>query len=272
MRNLCVLVLVLVATGCATVEPLPPPPPAPKTCFLLRELGGTAGRVRKGDACAMQVPPASTFKIPHTLIALDTGARVGWDQLEAWDGTDRGAPSWNRDQTLRTALEHSVVWYFQRTAQRIGKAKMTAGLASLKYGNGQVGDNLERFWLDGPLAISPDQQAEFLERFVKRELPVKKPYMTGVDESLLQHSGYLMRGDRVPIDAVWEEPGTQLWAKTGSADAVEGSIRWLVGHAQVGERRFVFASLAVHEGPLSNEAIDLAITELKAAGILKPKR
>ena len=270
MRNLWVLVLV--AAGCATVEAPPPPPPVPKTCFLLRELGGTAGRVRKGDACAMLVPPASTFKIPHALLALETGARVGWDQLEPWDGVDRGAASWNRDQTLRTALEHSVVWYFQRTAQRIGKQKMTAGLASLKYGNGQVGENLERFWLDGPLAISADQQAEFLERFVKRELPIKKQYQNGVDDALLQHSGFIMRGDRLPIDAVWVEPETMLWTKTGSADAVEGSIRWLVGHAQVGERRFVFASLVVAEGQLSGEAIDQAVTELKAAGILKPKR
>jgi len=269
MRN--AWLLTLVATGCATVEPVPTPPPAPKTCFVLRELGGSAGRTRKGDACALALPPASTFKIPHSLIALETGARPGFDQLETWDGVDRGASSWNRDQTLRTALEHSVVWYFQRTAERIGREKMSRQLAELKYGNGQVGDNLQRFWLDGPLVITADQQADFLERFVRRELPIKKKWMDGVDEALLQHSGYLMRGDRVPIDAVWSEPGTQLWAKTGSVDTVEGSIRWLVGHAKVGARQFVFASLVMSDGQLSTEAMDQAVFELKAAGVLLPK-
>src|SRR5262245_20985444 len=92
--------------------------PETSTCFILRELDGPR-RIRTGQACDEHLPPASTFKIPHTIIALDTGARSGLDDFEKWDGKNYGLDIWNRDQTLRTALLHSVVWYYQRTAVRV---------------------------------------------------------------------------------------------------------------------------------------------------------
>jgi hypothetical protein len=139
-----------------------PPLASRETCFILREVGGPR-QIRKGDAaCARRLPPASTFKIPHALIALETGARSGPDDLEQWDGTDRGLAVWNRDQTLGSAIQHSVVWYFQRTATRVGRDQMTKYLARIHYGNAIVGADITRFWLDGSLQITADEQADFM--------------------------------------------------------------------------------------------------------------
>ena len=40
--------------------------------------------------------PASTFKIPHTLIALNEGV-VKADSVILWDKTDKGMTPWNKD-------------------------------------------------------------------------------------------------------------------------------------------------------------------------------
>ncbi len=41
--------------------------------------------------------PASSFKVPHTLFALDAGIAKDEFQVFAWDGVTRWLPAWNQD-------------------------------------------------------------------------------------------------------------------------------------------------------------------------------
>ena len=59
--------------------------------------------------------PASTFKIPNTLIALNEGI-VTKDSVIVWDKKIREYESWNKDQTLLTAFKSSCVWCYQEFA------------------------------------------------------------------------------------------------------------------------------------------------------------
>jgi beta-lactamase class D len=222
--------------------------------------------------------PASTFKIPHALIALETGARHSADDLEKWDGTDRGLAVWNRDHTLASALRHSVVWYFQRTAVLVGRERMTEQLARLHYGNAVVGPDLTRFWLDGSLQISADEQADFMVGLVRRSLPFQPRIVDTVDELTLQEPGTILRGNPNPVDVTWDPP-MRLFGKTGSHDdAAEGNVRWLVGHIAsppppmtTSGRGWVFVSMVTSKEELSTDAITLAMRELATAGIVHPK-
>ena len=47
--------------------------------------------------------PASTFKVPHALFALDAGAVRDEFQVIRWDGVKRDFDGWNQDQTLRSS-------------------------------------------------------------------------------------------------------------------------------------------------------------------------
>ncbi|MEL6464808.1 MAG: penicillin-binding transpeptidase domain-containing protein, partial [Pseudomonadota bacterium] len=47
--------------------------------------------------------PASTSKIPHTLIALESGLATP-ETVFAWDSVHRSSRTWNRDQTLASAF------------------------------------------------------------------------------------------------------------------------------------------------------------------------
>src|SRR5713226_2073164 len=66
--------------------------------------------------------PASTFKIPNSLIALETGVVEDPDKdIFKWDGVKRSIEAWNRDHTMRTAIAASAVPVYQEIARHIGQ-------------------------------------------------------------------------------------------------------------------------------------------------------
>ena len=63
--------------------------------------------------------PASTFKILHTLIALD-GKYISELDTIKWDKKIRAIDLWNSDQTLKSAFKYSCVWAYEAIEKRIG--------------------------------------------------------------------------------------------------------------------------------------------------------
>lgn len=137
---------------------------AEEATFVLLDLA-TGRAVRHDPArAAERFLPASTFKIPNTLIALETGTVDGPEHVIAWDSPavprERFFPSsWARDQTLESAFRNSVYWYYQALARRIGPDAYREWLARFDYGNRNLGGGLDSFWLEGDLVISADEQA-----------------------------------------------------------------------------------------------------------------
>ncbi|MBW8903885.1 MAG: class D beta-lactamase, partial [Bradyrhizobium sp.] len=119
--------------------------------------------------------PASTFKIPNSLIALETGVVGDPDvDLFKWDGVKRGIESWNRDHTMRSAIAASAVPVYQEIARRIGAQRMQKYLDLFEYGNRDIGGGIDQFWLTGNLRIDPVQQIDFVDRLRRGVLPVSK--------------------------------------------------------------------------------------------------
>lgn len=185
------------------------------------------------DAAALAqtgFPPASTFKIPSSLIALETGVAEGPEFPLPWDGVERWVESWNRDHVLRTAYQNSVVWYYQELARRIGEARMQQFVDAFDYGNHDIAGGIDQFWLSGALRISPRQQVEFLRRLHQAELPVSDPVLAIMLDDIMVHE---RRSD-----------GTIIRAKTGWADEPERSVGWFVGSVERPDHtRAYFATL-----------------------------
>ena len=116
--------------------------------------------------------PASSFKIPHTLIALNEGV-VSEDSIITWDKVVSPVESCNNDQTLKSALKNSCIWCYQEFASKIGVEKYKKYLKELNYGNKKIGDDVTRFWLDESLEITTFEQIKFLKRFYTNNLPFK---------------------------------------------------------------------------------------------------
>ncbi len=170
--------------------------------------------------------PASTFKIPNTLIALDEGAISDPDEIFKWDGKIRFVDSWNQDHSLRTAFPASVVWFYQELASRVGNDAYLKQLSDLHYGNMQTGPELTTFWLDGDLRISSLEQIAFLKRLYRNELPYKPEHVKLLKELMIveQTDAYIIR------------------AKTGWATRTEGQHGWYVGYLEKNDAVWFFAT------------------------------
>jgi beta-lactamase class D len=172
--------------------------------------------------------PASTFKIPNSVIALETGV-VGDPDTDVfkWDGVKRSIEAWNRDHTLRSAIAVSAVPVYQEIARRIGAERMQKYLDLFEYGNRDIGGGIDQFWLTGNLRIDPVQQVDFVDRLRRGVLPVSKRSQDFVRDIL-------------PVTKVGD---SVIRAKSGLLGAEVGkpSLGWMVGWAEKGSERTVFA-------------------------------
>jgi beta-lactamase class D len=243
---------------------------AVQSCFLLVELGVGELRREPSQACRVRATPASTFKVPHAIAALEAGVVSGPDEKMTYDGAGNWPELSRRDHTLATAMRYSVVWYFQRLAERLGSRRETEYLRKLSYGNMDASSALTTFWLGGSLLISPEEQLEFWERLYRDRLLVSAATAKTVREMLIQPRG-------VVVNAMGEHAFDQPWpadvvvsAKTGAAtDRTGQGVRWLAGHVARGPRAFVFVSCVIGPPDLDgNAAIDLAARALREAGVL----
>jgi beta-lactamase class D len=240
------------------------------SCFLLQEMGKRDVERGPDEVCDLRVTPASTYKIPHALAALDAGVVRDENETIAYDGSDVPFDIWKRDHTLASAIRYSVVWFFQRIAERLGMDRERDYLRRLDFGNADPTSGLTSFWLGGSLLVSPEEELGFLLRLYRNELPVSDRAMSIVRHILIQPNNVIASalGDQ-PFASPWPE-GTTLAAKTGRArDGSGKEVRWLVGHVERGGREWVFVSGVVggSDTPPS-AAIDLAASLLRDAGVL----
>jgi beta-lactamase class D len=160
-----------------------------------------------------RMSPASTFKILNSLIALETSVAPDEELVIKWDGIARAKSEWNTDMNMREAFKVSNVPYYQELARRIGKAEMQKWIDTVRYGNKQIGDKIDEFWLNETLKITPDEQIGFMKKLYFDELPFSKRSMRIVRSMMLQ-----------------ENNGREkLYYKTGTGSDSGRSIFWQVG-------------------------------------------
>jgi beta-lactamase class D len=115
--------------------------------------------------------PASTFKIINSLIGLQTGIITNDSMVIKWDGVQRSIADWNKDLSMYQAFRVSAVPYYQEVARRIGKDTMQRWLDSLAYGTKKIKSDIDTFWLDNSLKITPDEQLGVVKRLYFNQLP-----------------------------------------------------------------------------------------------------
>ncbi len=141
------------------------------------------------ERAARRYSPASTFKIPHTLFALDAGAVRDEFQVFKWDGVPRSFSGHNADQTLRSAMRFSTLWVYQQFAKQIGTKKARKYLKRIAYGNADPTTATGDYWVDGNLAISAREQIDFLSRLYRNELPFDIAHQRLVKDLMIIEAG-----------------------------------------------------------------------------------
>lgn len=213
------------------------------------------------ERCRMPYPPCSTFKIANALIALETGVADGPDFMIPFDSTKTPPQDWWEqfgwlgNQTLRSAMKNSVVWYYQEIARRIGSERMRYFLNLLNYGNQDISGGIDQFWLMSSLSISPNDQIEFLKRVYQEDFKLSKHAYQTVKSILLFDT----------------KSNYRLYAKTGGGTFPDGKgLGWFVGFVERNENVFFFVLNLedVSFLEIRKKRIDLTLAILKDLGIL----
>ena len=206
-----------------------------KGAFVLYDMNNNRYVRYNRQRCRERFSPKSTFKIPNSLIGLETGVIRDAEFVIQWN-REKYPPQanwnqepfvhWGKDQTLRSALKYSVVWYYRELALGVGSQKMKKYVKAFDYGNKDVSGRVDNFWLNNVLKISADEQVEFLKAFYSGRLPVSKRSTEIVKDIL-----------------VFEQtPTYKLSAKTGGGPIDEGVyIGWFVGYLEAQENVYFFA-------------------------------
>ncbi|AQZ93496.1 hypothetical protein BVH74_01370 [Halopseudomonas phragmitis] len=133
--------------------------------------------------------PASTFKIPHALFALEAGVVRDEFQIFVWDGVERSFAAHNQDQDLRSSMRNSTVWVYEQFAGLIGEQQARQYLQYSSYGNADPSTEQGPYWIDGALAISAHEQIEFLQRLYSNLLPFRLEHQRLVKDILIVEAG-----------------------------------------------------------------------------------
>ncbi|WGD31816.1 class D beta-lactamase [Ancylobacter sp. WKF20] len=242
------------------------PASAATLCTLIAE--ASTGKVlsEEGPGCAGRVTPASTFKIPIALMGYDAGI-ITDAHAPVWSfkpGFPDWREEWKRDTDPTYWMKESVVWYSQEITGKLGMERFRRYVTGFGYGNEDVsgtkdkGDGLTRSWLSTSLAISPREQAAFLGRMLRGDLPVS-PQAVAMTAAIIRHG---------------EVGGWTVHGKTGmgfALDATGAPVRgqpygWYVGWASKQSRTLIFARLdrdATRQAtPTSIRARDSLLSEL----------
>lgn len=186
--------------------------------------------------------PASTFKIINSLIGIETGRIENEKMIIPWDGVVRvfsngdTAKAWNKDLTMEEAFKTSAVPYFQEVARRIGKDTMQRWLDTLGFGSRytkfKITNNLDTFWLDNSLKVTPDEELGLVKKLYFNQLPFQSRTQEIVKKLMQQESNANYR----------------LYYKTGMGYRENGNaIGWATGWIE--ENVHVYPFVLNIEGP-----------------------
>jgi beta-lactamase class D len=243
------------------------------TCTLVTEFDTDRILKREGD-CERRSSPASTFKIPLSVMGYDAGVLTGEDspawpyrpEYKSWN------EAWKKTTTPGSWLKDSVLWYSLVLTGELGAERFSRYVDAFNYGNRDVsGDKgkangLTRSWLSASsLQISPIGQIAFLNKLLKRQLPV----------SAKAHDMTLAIMPAFPLPDGWTaygKTGTGFQKTRDDTFDRNRQFGWFVGWAQKGERKVLFARLIRDErkenSVASFRARDGILAELPA--LLRP--
>jgi len=227
---------------------------AAPTCTIIADAKSGEVLFQEGP-CGTPESPASTFKVPLSLMGFDAWVLVdAHTPAKPYRGEYNAMmDSWKVTTDPTIWMEDSVVWFSQEMTKQMGMPLFQKYVDAFAYGNRDLsGDparnnGLTNSWLGSSLQISPAQQIGFLRRMLAYQLPVSR---AAVDQTKTIMPTF-------PADQNWTVQG-----KTGSGFRRDGNgavmrgvqFGWFVGWATQGQRTVVFARLVRDDEKVDDRA------------------
>ncbi|MBF0545962.1 MAG: class D beta-lactamase [Candidatus Riflebacteria bacterium] len=225
------------------------------TAFVFYDLEKNEYIRLNSDKCKQRFSPCSTFKIPNSLIALETGIASDANFSLKWDGKINPIKTWNQDHNLKSAFSESCLWFFREIASRVGTETMNKFVNDMDYGNRDTSGGLTQFWLDSTLKISPDEQIEFLKKLCTNRLPFSNRSVKLLKEIML----------------ATQTVEVSVYGKTGTAgDPIKGAtMGWYVGFLEKSAHTYIFAAnISGGDNPSGRKARQIVFEILRSMKFL----
>lgn len=210
--------------------------------FVLYDAAEDSWQIYNKEYATARISPASTFKIYSALFSLESGIISSEQSLIPWNGQNYMYDLWNADQTLESAMQNSVTWYFQALDQQSSLPSIKEYVKEIGYGNQLVEGDISSYWINSALKISPVEQVEMLTKLYYNQFEFTPENIKAVKDSIRLYS---------------MDEGI-LSGKTGTEE-IDGlnTSGWFIGYVERDNHTYFFAtniqSDKLASGPLATE-------------------
>ena len=223
--------------------------------FVLYDQSADKWNIYNMDHASTRVPPNSTYKIYDALLGLESGIITPEHSTFTWNGEPCPFESWESDQDLTSAMHNSVNWYFQAIDSQAGFQSVKTFLQTINYGNQNTGTNLNLYWTDFSLKISPIEQVELLQNFYQNNFHFDRKNIQAVKNALLLST----------------TSSGSLYGKTGTGRVNGKDVNgWFVGYIESDNNTYYFATnIQAPSNATGSQATEITETILSDFGIWK---
>ena len=223
--------------------------------FVLYDQSADKWNIYNMDHASTRVPPNSTYKIYDALLGLESGIITPEHSTFTWNGEPCPFESWESDQDLTSAIHNSVNWYFQAIDSQAGFQSVKTFLQTINYGNQNTGTNLNLYWTDFSLKISPIEQVELLQNFYQNNFHFDRKNIQAVKNALLLST----------------TSSGSLYGKTGTGRVNGKDVNgWFVGYIESDNNTYYFATnIQAPSNATGSQATEITEAILSDFGIWK---
>lgn len=221
--------------------------------FVLYDTKTDVWKIYNEKQASIRISPNSTYKIYDALLGLENEIITPDDSLMTWNGEDYPFDAWEADHDLHSAMQNSVNWYFQTIDSTAGAETVRNFLEEIEYGNQTIGDDLEMYWTDLSLKISPIEQVEMLQKFYENEFEFSAENIQAVKDSIL----------------LSDTASGTLYGKTGTGRIDGQDVNgWFIGYYETQNTVYYFAANIQGESDTTgSSAMKITLDILEDMGI-----
>ncbi len=223
--------------------------------FVLYDSGYDSWSIHDIDHATLRVAPDSTYKIYDALFGLEEGIITPEDSFIAWNGESYPFEAWNADQTLQSAMNSSVNWYFQAVDEQLGVSDVYSYIQEIGYGNENMSGDFSTYWMESSLEISPIEQVELLTKLQNNSFGFIPENINAVKDAICLSSS---------------DNGT-LYGKTGTGRVDGQDINgWFVGYIEIADNTYFFATnIGADSNAAGSNATEITMSILSDMNIWK---
>lgn len=220
--------------------------------FVLYDEAEDSWQIYNKESATTRISPASTFKIYSALFGLESEMITPEQSLIPWNGQNYMYDLWNTGQTLESAMQNSVTWYFQALDRQTGLPAIKKYIQKIGYGNQIVEGDTSSYWINSSLKISPVEQVEMLKKFYYNQFQFSPENIQAVKDSI----------------RLFSTDHGSLSGKTGTEEVNGRNVSgWFVGYIEKDNCAYFFAtniqSETLASGPLATELTFSILSDLK---------